>query len=70
LQAGAASALGGFIFAAAAFLCGTWMGVMYSSGSAAVLSLTTGVLVASTGLIALTLVQRHGRPEAARPVTP
>lgn len=70
LQAGAASALGGFIFAAAAFLCGTWMGVMYSSGSAAVLSLTTGVLVATTGLIALTLVQRHGRPELAQPVTP
>ena len=70
LQAGAASALGGFIFAAAAFLCGTWMGVMYRSGSAAVLSLTTGVLVASTGLIALTLVQRHGRPEVAQPVTP
>lgn len=62
LQAGAASALGGFIFAAAAFLCGTWMGVMFKSGSAAVLSLTTGVLVAATGLVALTLVQRHGRP--------
>ncbi|VTU40464.1 Sulfonamide resistance protein [Variovorax sp. PBS-H4] len=70
LQAGAASALGGFIFAAAAFLCGTWMGVMYRSGSAAVLSLTTGVLVAATGLIALTLVQRHGRPEVARPAIP
>ncbi|MDR3453037.1 MAG: MFS transporter [Rhodoferax sp.] len=60
LQAGAASALGGFIFAAAAFLCGTWMGVMFKSGSAAVLSLTTGTLVAATGLVALTLVQRHG----------
>jgi DHA1 family bicyclomycin/chloramphenicol resistance-like MFS transporter len=70
LHAGAASALGGFIFAAAAFACGTWMGVMYRSGSAAVLSLTTGVLVAATGLIALTLVQRHGRPDIAQPVTP
>ncbi|MDR6538491.1 MFS transporter [Variovorax soli] len=70
LEAGAASALGGFIFAAAAFLCGTWMGVMYRSGSAAVLSFTTGLLVAATGLIALTLVQRHGRPEVIQPVTP
>ncbi|NDZ18125.1 Bcr/CflA family drug resistance efflux transporter [Variovorax sp. WS11] len=70
LQAGAASALGGFIFATAAFACGTWMGLMYRSGSAAVLSLTTGVLAAATGLIALTLVQRHGRPEVARVVIP
>jgi DHA1 family bicyclomycin/chloramphenicol resistance-like MFS transporter len=70
LQAGAASALGGFIFAAAAFLCGTWMGVMYRSGSAAVLALTTGVLAAATGVIALTLVQRHGRPVAVQTVTP
>jgi DHA1 family bicyclomycin/chloramphenicol resistance-like MFS transporter len=60
LQAGAASALGGFLFAAAAFLCGTWMGFMFKSGSAAVLSLTTGLLVAATGMVALTLVQRHG----------
>jgi MFS transporter, DHA1 family, multidrug resistance protein len=70
LQAGAASALGGFIFAAAAFLCGTWMGVMHRSGSAAVLSLTTGLLAACTGLIALTLVQRHGRPALVQPVVP
>jgi MFS transporter, DHA1 family, multidrug resistance protein len=70
LQAGAASALGGFLFAGAAFLCGTWMGVMYRSGSAAVLSVTTGVLVAAAGLIALTLVQRHGGPVVAQPVTP
>lgn len=70
-QAGAASALGGFLFAAAAFLCGTWMGVMYRSGSAAVLSLTTGLLVLATGLIALTLVQRHGLPAVVcRPATP
>lgn len=59
-RAGAASALGGFMLAAAAFLCGTWMGVMFDSGSAAVLSLTTGILVACSGLAALTLVQRHG----------
>jgi DHA1 family bicyclomycin/chloramphenicol resistance-like MFS transporter len=70
LQAGAASALGGFIFAAAAFACGTWMGVMYRDGSAAVLALTTGVLVAGTGWIALTLVQRHGQPAVAQPATP
>jgi MFS transporter, DHA1 family, multidrug resistance protein len=70
LQAGAASALGGFIFAAAAFLCGTWMGVMFRSGSAAVLSLTTGALVAAAGVIALTLVQRHGSPVIAQPVAP
>jgi DHA1 family bicyclomycin/chloramphenicol resistance-like MFS transporter len=70
LQAGAASALGGFIFAGAAFLCGAWMGIMYRGGSAAVLSLTTGVLVAAVGVIALTLVQRHGRPIAAQPVAP
>lgn len=70
LQAGAASALGGFIFAAAAFACGTWMGVMYRGGSAAVLALTTGTLVAGTGLIALTLVQRHGQPSVAQPALP
>lgn len=68
LQAGAASALGGFIFASAAFLCGTWMGVMYRGGSAAVLALTTGTLAAATGLIALTLVQRHGRVALAQAV--
>lgn len=70
LQAGAASALGGFIFASAAFVCGSWMGFMFRSGSAAVLSLTTGVLVAATGVIALTLVQRHGRPAVAQPAVP
>ena len=69
LQAGAASALGGFVFAVAAFLCGTWMGLLYRSGSAAVLSLTTGVLAACTGMIALTLVQRNGHPESIRPAT-
>jgi DHA1 family bicyclomycin/chloramphenicol resistance-like MFS transporter len=67
LRAGAASALGGFILAAAAFLCGTWLGVMFQSGSATVLSLTIGVLVACSGLISLTLVQRHGHPPSAFP---
>lgn len=70
LQAGAASALGGFIFAAAAFLCGTWMGVMFKGGSSAVLALTTGALAAATGVIALTLVQRHGRPVLAQGAIP
>jgi DHA1 family bicyclomycin/chloramphenicol resistance-like MFS transporter len=70
LQAGAASALGGFIFAAAAFLCGIWMGVMFRSGSAAVLSLTTGALVAAAGVIALTLVQWHGTPAIVQAVAP
>lgn len=60
LQAGAASALGGFAFATSAFLCGTWLGLMFESGSSAVLAFTTGLLAAATGLTALTLVQRHG----------
>lgn len=70
LQAGAASALGGFIFAAAAFLCGTWLGIMFRSGSSAVLALTTGAMAAATGVIALTLVQRHGQPALAQPAIP
>jgi DHA1 family bicyclomycin/chloramphenicol resistance-like MFS transporter len=72
LHAGAASALGGFTFASAAFLCVTWLGVAFTSGSSAVLSLTTGVLAAGSGLVSLTLVQRHGQPAAplANPSTP
>jgi DHA1 family bicyclomycin/chloramphenicol resistance-like MFS transporter len=70
LQAGAASALGGFIFAAAAFLCGTWLGIMFRSGSSAVLALTTGAMAAATGVIALTLVQRHGQSALAQPAIP
>lgn len=66
-RAGAASALGGFVLAVAAFLCGTWLGYMFQSGSAAVLSLTIGVLVGAVGLFALTLVQRHGEPSIAPP---
>lgn len=64
-RAGAASALGGFMLAAAGFLCGAWLGFMFRSDSAAVLSLTTGVLVAGAGVVALTLVQRHGQPLVA-----
>lgn len=69
-RAGAASALGGFVLAVAGFLCGTWLGFMFKSGSAAVLSLTTGVLVGAVGLFALTLVQRHGQPSVAPPAPP
>lgn len=72
LHAGAASALGGFTFASAAFLCVTWLGVAFTSGSSAVLSLTTGVLAACSGIVSLTLVQRHGQPAAplVNPTTP
>jgi DHA1 family bicyclomycin/chloramphenicol resistance-like MFS transporter len=70
LQAGAASALGGFIFAVAAFVCGTWLGLVFRSGSSAALSLTTGALAAGTGLIALTLVQRDGDAASVKPAIP
>jgi DHA1 family bicyclomycin/chloramphenicol resistance-like MFS transporter len=60
-QAGAASALGGFVFAVAAFACGTWLGAMFRSGSTTVLALTTGVLSASSGLTCITLLQRYGQ---------
>ena len=68
LQAGAASALGGFIFAVAAFASGTWMGLMFQSGSTALLALTTGVLSACSGLTCVTLLQRHGQPAVAAPI--
>jgi DHA1 family bicyclomycin/chloramphenicol resistance-like MFS transporter len=67
LQAGAASALGGFIFAVAAFASGTWMGLMFQNGSTTVLALTTGVLSACSGLTCVTLLQRHGQPAVAAP---
>ena len=64
LNAGAASALGGFAFAAAAFLSGSWLGYMFKPDSSAVLSLSVGSLSAASGIIALSLVQRHGKPPA------
>lgn len=67
LQAGAASALGGFVFAVAAFASGTWMGLMFQSGSTTVLALTTGVLAACGGLTCVTLLQRYGQPAVATP---
>ncbi|WP_439588926.1 MFS transporter [Hydrogenophaga sp.] len=64
-EAGAASALGGFIFAAAAFVSGTALGFMFQSGSTTALSLTTGLLSACSGLTCITLLQRHGEPAVA-----
>jgi DHA1 family bicyclomycin/chloramphenicol resistance-like MFS transporter len=66
-QAGAASALGGFIFAVAAFASGTALGFMFKSGSTTALSLTTGLLSACSGLTCITLLQRHGQPAVASP---
>ena len=62
LNAGAASALGGFAFAVAAFLSGSWFGFMYLPGSSAVLSMSIGVLSLASGIIALTLVPWYGKP--------
>lgn len=62
LQAGAASALGGFIFAAAAFCSGTWIGFMFTAGSSTVLAITTGLLSACSGITCITLLQRYGEP--------
>lgn len=64
-QAGAASALGGFIFAVSAFVAGTSLGFLFQSGSTAALSLTTGLLSACSGLTCITLLQRHGQPAVA-----
>lgn len=64
-QAGAASALGGFIFAAAAFASGTWMGLMFEGGSTSVLAWTTGFFAALSGLTCVTLLQRYGQPAGA-----
>lgn len=64
-QAGAASALGGFTFAVAAFACGTWLGAMFEPDSSTVLALTTGVLSGCSGITCLTLLQRYGH--AAHP---
>lgn len=66
-EAGAASALGGFIFAVAAFVSGTALGFMFQSGSTTALSLTTGLLSACSGLTCITLLQRHGQPAVASP---
>lgn len=56
-QAGAAAALGGFAFAAAAFASTALLGVTFT-GDASSIAWTTGVLMAVCGLISQTLVQR------------
>ena len=62
LQAEAYSALGGLVFAVAAFLCGTWMGVMFEGGSSAVLAF-------SIGRIALTFAAVVRPHVASQPTT-
>jgi DHA1 family bicyclomycin/chloramphenicol resistance-like MFS transporter len=58
-HAGAASALAGFVLAAAAVGVGAWLGVsMY--GTVFPLVTTVGAMAVATALVAWTLVQRHG----------
>ena len=59
-QAGAASALAGFILAAVAVAVGAWLGVAMN-GTVDPLVLTVGAMSAATALVAWTLVQRHGQ---------
>ena len=58
-HAGAASALAGFILAAAAVAVGAWLGVAMND-TVYPLVLTVGVMSVATSLVAWTLVQRHG----------
>jgi len=58
-QAGAASALAGFILAATAVAVGAWLGVAMD-GTVYPLVTTVGVMAVATALVAWTLVQRHG----------
>jgi DHA1 family bicyclomycin/chloramphenicol resistance-like MFS transporter len=58
-HAGAASALAGFILAAAAVAVGAWLGVAMN-GTVYPLVLTVGAMSVATALVAWTLVQRHG----------
>jgi DHA1 family bicyclomycin/chloramphenicol resistance-like MFS transporter len=58
-QAGAASALAGFILAAVAVGVGGWLGFAMD-GTVKPLALTIGTMAAATAAIAWTLVQRHG----------
>jgi DHA1 family bicyclomycin/chloramphenicol resistance-like MFS transporter len=58
-HAGAASALAGFILAAAAVAIGAWLGVAMD-GTVFPLVLTVGAMAAATAAVAWTLVQRHG----------
>jgi DHA1 family bicyclomycin/chloramphenicol resistance-like MFS transporter len=58
-HAGAASALAGFILAAAAVAIGAWLGVAMNA-TVYPLVLTVGAMSVATALVAWTLVQRHG----------
>jgi MFS transporter, DHA1 family, multidrug resistance protein len=58
-HAGTASALAGFILAAAAVGVGAWLGVAMD-GTVFPLVNTVGAMAAATALVAWTLVQRHG----------
>jgi DHA1 family bicyclomycin/chloramphenicol resistance-like MFS transporter len=69
-NAGAASALSGFVTALAAFAMGTWLGQAMDS-SVAPYALTIAAMALATTAVAWTLVQRHGDPlRAPRAVTP
>ena len=61
-QAGAASALSGFVLAGGAFIIGLWLGHTMK-GDFWPLTLTEGVLALATALTAWTLVRRHGDPK-------
>ena len=61
-QAGAASALSGFVLAGGAFVIGLWLGHTLK-GDFWPLTLTEGVLALATALTAWTLVRRHGDPK-------
>ena len=58
-QAGAASALAGFMLAATAVGVGAWLGVAMD-GTVRPMTDTIGAMAAATALVAWTLVQRHG----------
>ena len=61
--AGAASALSGFMSAAAAFLIGLWLGRAID-GTVFPLTLTLALFSVLTAAVAWTLVQRHGDPSS------
>lgn len=61
-HAGAASALAGFILAAAAVAVGAWLGVAMND-TVYPLVLTVGAMSVATAAVAWTLVQRHGETQ-------
>lgn len=69
-QAGTASALAGFLMSVLAFGISLWLGVAVN-GTAAPLLLTIAAFALLTAGVAMTLVQRHGDPDAhGRDTTP